>query len=154
MRADNLRGLCSCCWGRVWLVPGTLYILSKPRKPRSESIPGTAHSQFCLLQVESIPCSLQIWGWLSFLRHPLILLSGLNNFSSFNYCSWNPGRLNLLVVVQLLRNPMDCSMPVFHVLHCLLELAQTHVHWVSDAIQPSHPLSSPSPPALNLVQHQ
>ena len=49
---------------------------------------------------------------------------------------------------------MDCSMPGFPVLHQLLELAQTHVHRVGDAIQPSHPLSSPSPPALNLSQHQ
>ena len=49
---------------------------------------------------------------------------------------------------------MDCSMPVFPVHHQLPELAQTHVHRVSDAIQPSHPLSSPSPPAFNLSQHQ
>ena len=51
-------------------------------------------------------------------------------------------------------NPMDCSMPGFPVHHQLLELAQTHVHEVSDAIQPSHPLSSPSPPAFNLSQNQ
>ena len=51
-------------------------------------------------------------------------------------------------------NPMDCCMPVFPVLHHLPELAQTHVHWVSDAIQLSHPLSSLSPPAFNLSQHQ
>ena len=50
-------------------------------------------------------------------------------------------------------DPMDCSTPGFPVLHCLLEFAQTHVHWVSDAIQPSHPLSTPSLPALNLSQH-
>ena len=50
--------------------------------------------------------------------------------------------------------PMDGSMPGFPVLHCLLESAQTYVHWVSDAIQPSCPLSPPSPPALNLSQHQ
>ena len=49
---------------------------------------------------------------------------------------------------------MDCSMPGFPVHHPLAELAQTHVHRVGDAIQPSHPLSSPSPPALNLAQHQ
>ena len=49
---------------------------------------------------------------------------------------------------------MDCSMPGFPVHHQLLELAQTHVHWVGDAIQLSHPLSSPSPPAFNLSQHQ
>ena len=50
--------------------------------------------------------------------------------------------------------PMDYSTPGFPVLHCLLELAQTHVHWVSDAVQPSHPLSPPSPLALSLSQHQ
>ena len=51
-------------------------------------------------------------------------------------------------------NPMDCSLPGFPVHHQLPELAQTHVHWVSDAIQPSHSLSSPCPPAFNLSQHQ
>jgi len=51
-------------------------------------------------------------------------------------------------------DPMDCSTPGLPVHHQLLELTQTHVHWVGDAIQPSHPLSSPSPPAFNLSQHQ
>ena len=51
-------------------------------------------------------------------------------------------------------NPMDCSTPGLPVHHQLLELTHTHVHWVSDAIQPSHPLSSPSPLAFNLSQHQ
>ena len=51
-------------------------------------------------------------------------------------------------------NPMDCSMSGLPVHHKLPEFAQTHVHWVGDAIQPSYPLSSPSPPALNLSQHQ
>ena len=50
--------------------------------------------------------------------------------------------------------PHGCSMPGFPVLNHLLEFAQTHVHWVSDAIQPSHPLPSPSPPTFNLSQHQ
>ena len=51
-------------------------------------------------------------------------------------------------------DPMDCSMPVLPV-HCQLpEFTQTHVHWVSDPIQPSHPPSSPSPPTFNLSQHQ
>ena len=49
---------------------------------------------------------------------------------------------------------MDCSIPGLPVHHQLLELTQTHVHWVSDGIQPSHPLLSPSPPAFNLSQHQ
>ena len=51
-------------------------------------------------------------------------------------------------------DPMDCSTPGLPVHHKLLEFTQTCVHWVSDAIQPSHPLSSPSPPASNFSQHQ
>ena len=50
-------------------------------------------------------------------------------------------------------DPMNRSTPGFPVHHQLPEFTQTHVHWVGDAIQPSHPLSSPSPPALNLSQH-
>ena len=51
-------------------------------------------------------------------------------------------------------SPMDCSMPGLSVHHQLPEFTQTCIHWVSDAIQPSHPLLSPSPPAFNLSQHQ
>ena len=51
-------------------------------------------------------------------------------------------------------DPMDCSTPGLPVHHQLLEFTQTHVHWVGDAIQPSHPLSSLSAPAFNLSQHQ
>ena len=63
------------------------------------------------------------------------------------------------IVVQSLSpvwlcNPMTCSTPGFPVLHHLPELAQTLVHWVSDVIQPSHHLSSSSPPGFNLSQHQ
>ena len=66
--------------------------------------------------------------------------------------------ISLLVissVTQLcpsLCNPVDCSMPGFPVHHQFLELTQTHVHWVSDAIKSPHPLSSPSPSAFNLSQ--
>ena len=78
---------------------------------------------------------------------------------------WNPrvngnaGRngLQLSSIAQscpTLCDPMDCSTPGLPVHHQLSELAQTHVHRVGDAIQPRHPLSSPSPPALNLFQHQ
>ena len=66
-------------------------------------------------------------------------------------------KLICLSVSQLcptLCNPMDCSTPGFPVLPHLLEFAQTHVHWVSDAIQTSHPLLSPSPFAFNLSKHQ
>ena len=80
---------------------------------------------------------------------------------SINYC----GALGwvLLLLVQFssvaqscltLCDPMGCSTPGLPVFHHLPELAQTHVHWDGDAIQPSCPLSSPSPPAFNLSQHQ
>ena len=51
-------------------------------------------------------------------------------------------------------DPIDCSTPGLPVHHQLPEFTQTHAHWVGDAIQPSHPLLSPSPPAFNLSQHQ
>ena len=60
-------------------------------------------------------------------------------------------------VIQLclsLCDLMDCNMPGFPVHHQFLELAQTHVHWVGNVIQPFHPLSSPSPSAFSLSQHQ
>ena len=65
--------------------------------------------------------------------------------------------LTVSSVAQLcltLCDPMNNSTPVLPVHHQLPESTQTRVHWVGDAIQPSHPLSSPSPPALNLSQHQ
>ena len=60
--------------------------------------------------------------------------------------------VQLLSRVQLFAK--DCSTPGFLVLYCLLEFAQTHVHWFNDTIQPSHSLLSLNPPALNLSQHQ
>ena len=70
-------------------------------------------------------------------------------------------KLNLLSVqfssvaqsCPTLCDPMDCSTPDFPIHHQLQELVQIHVHWVTDAIQLSHPLSSPSPPAFNISQH-
>ena len=57
-------------------------------------------------------------------------------------------------VCLALCHPTDCSTPGLPVHHQLLEFTQTHVHWVIDAIQPFHPLSSVSPPAFNLSQHR
>ena len=73
----------------------------------------------------------------------------MRNFKIYSLCCCSVAQS-----CPTLFNPMDCSMPGFLVLYHLPELAQTHVHWVSDAIQPSHPLSSPSPPALSISQHQ
>ena len=68
--------------------------------------------------------------------------------------SWLLSSVQFLLGCVWLCDPTDCSMPGFPVLYQLPELAQTHVHQVSDAIQPFHPLLSPSPPAFNLSQHQ
>ena len=87
------------------------------------------------------PCSLvgySPWGWIQ-----------LSNWTTTTQIS----SVQLLSRVRLC-DPMDCSMPGLPVHHQLLELTQTHVHWVGDAIQPTHPLLSPSPPAFNLSQHQ
>ena len=70
---------------------------------------------------------------------------------------WLNSRVQFTSVAQsclTLCDPIDCSTPGLPVHHQLLELAQTHVHWVGDAIQPSHPLSSSSPPAFSLSQHR
>ena len=71
----------------------------------------------------------------------------LPKFSSVQFSSVAQSCLTLC-------NPMNCSMPGFPVHHLLPEFTQTHVHPVGDVIQPSHPLSSPSPPAPNSSQHQ
>ena len=65
---------------------------------------------------------------------------------------WEFSSVQSLSCVRLFVTPWNCSTPGFPLLHQLPELAQTHVHWVGDAIQPSHPLSSPSP-TFDLSQH-
>ena len=66
---------------------------------------------------------------------------------------WSPVVVQSRNRVQLC-DLMDCSMPGFPILHYLLEFVQIHVHWISDTIQPSHPLLPLSPRALDLSQHQ
>ena len=84
-----------------------------------------------------------------------------NLFSSTDCCKKNTITTSPLVQLSSVaqacpapRDPMDCSTPGFPVPHQFWELTQTHVHRVGDAIQISHPLSSPSLPAFNLSQHQ
>ena len=89
--------------------------------------------------------------------HSLCSSPSTLNLSQHQELQWVSCSHQLSSVTQscpTLSNPMDCSTPGFPVHHQLPELAQTHVCQVSDAIQPSHPLSSPSPPAFNLSQHQ
>ena len=76
------------------------------------------------------------------------------NFQKLLYISSSVCCCSIVQSCLTLCNPMDCSTPGFPVLHHFLGFAQTHVHWVGDAIQPSHPLLSPSPFAFSLSQHQ
>ena len=76
-----------------------------------------------------------------------ILIQVLSYFHSVQFSSVAQSCLTLC-------NPMNRSTPGLPVHHQLPRFIQTHAHWVGEAIQPSHPLSSPSPPAPNLSQHQ
>ena len=89
-----------------------------------------------------------LWSLLSF---PNLLAYRVQHFNSIIFS------VQFSSVAQsglTLCDPMNCSTPGLPVHHQLPEFTQTHVHRVGDAIQPSHPLSSPSPPAPNLSQHQ
>ena len=70
------------------------------------------------------------------------------------YCSEKNCCFSVAQLCQTVCNRMDCSWSGFPVLHHLLEFAPTRVHWVGDTMQPSHPLSSPFPPAFSFSQHQ
>ena len=83
----------------------------------------------------------------TFTDHVYILVLHSYSFSSVQFSSVTQS-------CPTLCDPMICSMPGLPVHHQLPEFTETHIHQVSDAIQPSHPLSSPSPPAPNPSQHQ
>ena len=88
----------------------------------------------------------------------LVVVLFLNLFLSFSLCFYFLGKILCISSVAqscpTLCDPMNRSTPGLLVHHQLLESTQIHAHWVGDVIQPSYPLSSPSPPALNLSQHQ
>ena len=87
----------------------------------------------------------------------LTFIQGNGYMIAFNPCNFNHSSVQFSPVAQscpTLCDPMNCSTPGLPVHHQLPAFTQTHVHQVSDAIQPSHPLSSPSPPAPNPSQHQ
>ena len=104
-----------------------------------------------------------VWHWASYLPSMRLsfLLRIINNIyewlvrnEKMHINLWAQYLASATQSCLILCDSMDCSMPGFPVLHYLPELAQTHVHWVGADIQPSHPLSSPSPPAFSLSQHQ
>ena len=87
------------------------------------------------------------------LRYKMFFQLGFRSFLTFYKLIICCSCCSVAKSCRTLCDPMNCSTPGFPVLHYLQEFAQTHVYWVSDAIQSSHPLSPPLP-ALNLSQHQ
>ena len=100
----------------------------------------------------------EAWGCVCMLpsSYHLPFVEELEAFSSAKQLGKRASDVIFSVVISsvALRDPKDCSTPGLSAHHQLAEFIQTHVHGVSDAIQPSHPLSSPSPPAFNLSWHQ
>ena len=132
---------------------------------------------YCMQQQQTISWSdCDVWQKLDFIWQPEVTSSEVGprrNFKALSKAKLAPekghGHCSVvccwfdLLSVQFssvtqswptLYNSMDCSTPGLPVHHQLPEFTQPHVHWVGDAIQPSHPLSTPSPPALKLSQHQ
>ena len=84
-----------------------------------------------------------------FVTITIIIAHNFCEYVVYQFCCCSVAKL-----CQTLCDPMDCKKPGSFVLHYLPEVAQNYVHWVSDAIQPSHPLLPPSPFAFSLSQHQ
>ena len=124
----------------IWSI--TLTDLCRVKNPCIPGINQSDHGVW-IFKCVAVFCSLTFcWGFLHLCSS--VILSSISSIS-------------ISSVTQLcltLCNTMDCSMPGFSVHYQLPELTQTHVHWVDDAIQPFHPLLSPSPPAFDLSQHQ
>ena len=92
---------------------------------------------------------LETYAWCALAKTEPILGSTVGSQLTCRCCC-----CSVALLCQTLCGPTDCSTPGFPVLHHIPELAQTHVHQVCDAVQPSHSLTSPSPRAFNLSQHQ
>ena len=133
-------------------------IYNKDHEKWNQSVISSV-AQSCLILCEPMECSSpdpsifhNLESRFKFMSIELIMLS--NHFILCCPLSSSGQFSSVTQLCPTLCNPMDCSMPGFPVHHQLLDPTQTHVHRVGDDIQPSHPLSSPFPPALNLYQHQ
>ena len=99
-------------------------------------------------------CFVVVWLWLSSQAFFSLWSKHINSLQLILLLLFSIQFSSVTQSCPTLCHPMDCSTPGFPVHHQLPELTQTHVHWVGDAIQPSHLLLSPSPPAFNLSQYQ
>ena len=116
----------------------TIYLLKEP----AFGFVGFCYGLFCFFCIYFCP------NFYNFLL--LTLRFFISSFSGYFRCQFS----SVAQYCPTLCNPMNCSTPGLPVYHQLPEFTQTHIHQVGDAIQPSHPLSSPSPPAPNPSQHQ
>ena len=129
--SDTLGKVCRCQCS--WRYCSPQWLLSRDTEGQGQGL--------CIQELREAGSSAVRWG------------QGEGSFCAFRLWVW----FCCCSVAQscpTLCDPMDCSTPGSPVLHHLPELALTHVHGVGDAIQPSHPLLSPSPPAFSLSQHQ
>ena len=133
------------CIGEENGIPLHCSCLENPRDRGAwwAAIYGVAQSLTRLKRLSSSSSSMMLA-----LRFLLMLFMNLRKFSCI------PQFSSVTQSCLTLCDPMNCSTPGCPVHHQLPEFTQTHVHRVGDAIQPSHPLSSPSPPAPNPSQHQ
>ena len=129
--------------------PSTHLSLPLPHLPHLQGLGSEPQWIFCFPAAPGsfLSLSLCLWGFLSsmLVPEPISWPSAVPSFSSV--------QLSRSVMSDSLR-PMNCSTPGLPVQHQLPEFTQTHIHRVSDAIQPSHPLLFPSPPAPNPFQQQ
>ena len=122
---------------------------------KSDSADSPSIQSPALVLINCVTLGMSVSGTLCF--HLLNVMPCYSTYFIGILCIWNELMCQFKVnsVQSLcsvwLYHPMDYSMPGFPVHHQLLELAQIHVHQVGDAIQPTHPLPSPSPPAFNWV---
>ena len=130
--------------GEQWVLPPSLsaHLLSRA----ISFIPMASNTIYAISDIEFFKFLFVCSGFL-LCRSFTFLCWCFLSLHSFYCCSVTQSCLTLC-------NPIDCSTPGFPVLHYLPEFVQTHVHWAGDAIQPSHSLSLPSLPTLNLSQHQ
>ena len=142
---------------RSALQPAPVFLLGKSHGQRS--LQGTVHGTLKSLQCHNPkPLTLQHSAFFIVQHsHPYMTTGKTIFFTRWTFVGKLHSSVQFSSVTQLcltLCDPMNCSTPGLHVHHQLPRFIQTHVHRVGDAIQPSHPLSSPSPAAPNPSQHQ
>ena len=139
------------CLQMTWLL-----LLSCPAMSNSLQPHGLQHARIpCPSSIPGVyinSCPLSRWYYSAISLSDAFFSFCTQSFSASE--TFNESSICISSVQSLGHVPMDCSTPGFTVRHQLPELAQTHVHQVSDAFQPPHPLLSTSPPAFNLSQHQ